>query len=41
MTKYESIHYCIKKFCIGWGTLRVSIGIVMGQIIYDFFMENI
>lgn len=35
---YKVIRYYFGKFAVGWGTLRVGVGIALGQYIYDSLM---
>jgi hypothetical protein len=34
------IKYYFRKFAIGWGTLRVGVGIACGQSVYDYLMAS-
>lgn len=35
------IRYLMYRLCIGWGTLRVAVGITSGQIIYDCLVSKL
>lgn len=38
-TRYERVRYLQARLCIGWGTLRVAVGISLGQIAYDYLTQ--
>lgn len=40
-TALAKVRLVQQQFCIGWGTLRVCLGISCGRMIYDYFMTQL